>query len=163
VQSKSDCIIKIQYLDHYDKDWDELSYAKDGDAGFDLRAAIPEDLILRPNGRRALIPTGICVEIPFGYEIQIRPRSGLALKRGFTITNSPGSIDYGFRAEIKIIGHMVGEWVDRGLCCSIFRIKPGMRIAQAVVNKLPVVTLETVEAVNIDTDRGLGGFGHTGV
>ena len=122
-------------------------------AGFDLRACVPSPLVL-PAGARALVPTGFSVEIPAGYEAQIRPRSGLALKSGLTLLNAPGTIDADYRGEVGVI--VVNHGLD---AVTILR---GDRIAQMVIHRLPDVTLEAVDDLS-ETARGAGGFGHTGV
>ena len=126
------------------------SYVHEGDAGFDLVSV--EDYVLRPGERRA-IGTGLQVEIPEGYEMQIRPRSGLAFKQGVTVLNSPGTIDVGYRGEIKVIlvNHSDGN----------YEVKKGERIAQGVINELPKVTIVEVSELS-ETARGEGGFGSTG-
>jgi dUTP pyrophosphatase len=128
-------------------------YATGGAAGLDLRAWLPESLTIPPLGR-ALVPTGLALEIPFNYEAQIRPRSGLALSSGLTVLNSPGTIDSDYRGELKIILVNLGE----GPCT----IKNGDRIAQLVF--APVVHAALEPAVCLDeTARGPGGFGSTGL
>ena len=128
------------------------TYETQGSAGMDLRADLNEDVILRPL-ERALIPTGLRIELPIGYEAQIRPRSGLAAKHGLTVLNSPGTIDADYRGEIKVI--LVN------LSNEIFTIKHGERIAQMVIAKHE--TVDFVEVVELSqTQRGEGGFGHTG-
>lgn len=131
------------------------AYETAGAAGMDLRAAVPEDrpLMLMP-GKRALVPTGLVMEIPFGYEAQIRPRSGLALKHGLTCLNTPGTIDSDYRGEVKVLLINLGE--------EEFLIERGMRIAQMVI--APVTQVRVVELKEAsDTARGSGGFGSTGV
>jgi dUTP pyrophosphatase len=128
-------------------------YAKPGDAGCDGVAAITAPMLVRP-GKRVLIPLGICVAIPLGYEIQMRPRSGLALKHGITLCNSPGTIDAGYRNEIGAI------LINHGEETVIFN--PGDRICQLVLNKVEHITWEEVEELPASV-RGMGGFGHTGV
>lgn len=124
-----------------------------GSSGFDLLAACDAPITLQP-GDRALIPTGLSVSLPLGYEIQVRPRSGLALKHGLTLLNSPGTIDSDYRGEIKAIVVNLGR--------EPYTVERGMRIAQAVVAS--VVKARLVLADNLDaTVRGSGGFGHTGV
>jgi dUTP pyrophosphatase len=121
-------------------------------AGMDICAEPKEPVFLAP-GERCLIPTGISVAIPSGFEIQVRPRSGLAINHGITLVNSPGTIDADYRGEIKII--VINHGRD------IFEIKPGDRIAQLVV--APVVQAQLMEVADLDsTERGSGGFGHTG-
>lgn len=128
-------------------------YAKPGDAGMDLLAAVPTTIMLWP-GLRMLVPTGICIAVPDGYEAQVRPRSGLALKEGITVLNTPGTIDAGFRGEIGVILMNHGE--------KAFAIKRGDRIAQMVIS--PVSYAEWVQVEKLtETARGEGGFGSTGI
>jgi dUTP pyrophosphatase len=130
------------------------AYETSGSAGMDLRAAVPEDrpLLLLP-GRRALVPTGLIFEIPEGFEAQIRPRSGLALKNGITCLNTPGTIDSDYRGEVKVLLINLGD--------DDFYVTRGMRIAQVVV--APVVQLDVEEHQHAtETVRGAGGFGSTG-
>lgn len=124
-----------------------------GASGFDLVAAVTEDVVLEP-GARTLVPTGISLALPVGLEAQIRPRSGLALKNGVTTLNSPGTIDADYRGEIGVILINHGE--------KPFVIKRGLRIAQMVIQKVPHIEWEEVEVLS-ETERGSGGFGHTGV
>ncbi|MCT4544169.1 MAG: dUTP diphosphatase [Vallitalea sp.] len=121
-------------------------------AGMDLYACLGEDVILE-KGKIKLIPTGLKIALPTGYEAQIRPRSGLALKHGISLVNTPGTIDSDYRGEIKIIMINFGE--------EDFVIKHGERIAQMVINKIEQVNLEVVDVLEA-TERGTGGFGHTG-
>ena len=121
-------------------------------AGLDLRANIDTDVILKPLERK-LIPTGLFIELPQGYEAQIRPRSGLALKSGIGVLNSPGTIDADYRGEIGII--LVN------LSNTDFIVKDGERICQMVIAKHETVTLKEVNVLN-ETERGEGGFGHSG-
>ena len=121
-------------------------------AGMDLRANLNEEVILEPFERK-LIPTGLFIELPIGYEAQVRPRSGLALKKGITVLNSPGTIDADYRGEIKVI--LIN------LSSEKFVIQHGERIAQMVVAAHETVNWERVEILE-DTARGEGGFGHTG-
>jgi len=121
-------------------------------AGLDLRANIDEEINISPL-QRVLIPTGLFIELPQGYEAQIRPRSGLAFKHGITVLNSPGTIDADYRGEIKIL--LINLSNDN------FTIKDGERIAQMIVSKHEVVEWTPVERLS-DTDRGAGGYGHTG-
>lgn len=129
------------------------AYATESAAGMDVRAAVGEPMTLAP-GQRALIPTGLRVSLPQGYEMQMRPRSGLALKHGITLLNSPGTIDADYRGEIGVIliNHSDTPFV----------IQPGERICQMVVGRYSHVCWEEVESLDA-TDRGDGGFGHTGV
>ncbi|MFI3266599.1 MAG: dUTP diphosphatase [Rikenellaceae bacterium] len=122
-------------------------------AGLDIRANITESITLKPL-ERAMVPTGLYVELPDGYEIQVRPRSGLAAKKGLTVLNSPGTIDPDYRGEIRVI--LVNLSPDD------FVLEPGERIAQMVVAKFERVELEAVEELS-QSDRGAGGFGSTGV
>lgn len=118
----------------------------------DLRASIDEPIVLKPLERR-LVPTGLCMELPAGYEAQVRPRSGLALKKGITLLNTPGTIDADYRGEIGVI--MVN------LSQEDFEIQDGDRIAQMVISRYEQVEWEMVEVLE-ETARGAGGFGHTG-
>ncbi|AHB01565.1 deoxyuridine 5'-triphosphate nucleotidohydrolase [Brucella ceti TE28753-12] len=130
------------------------AYETAGSAGMDLRAAVAEDrqIVLLP-GRRTLVPTGLILEIPQGYEVQIRPRSGLAFKNGITCLNTPGTIDSDYRGEVKVLLINLGD--------DDFRIERGMRIAQAVF--APVIQPKIEERAKIsETARGAGGFGSTG-
>ena len=122
-------------------------------AGMDIRAFIPEGKIEIEPQERKLIPTGLCLEIPKGYEVQIRPRSGLALKNGITVLNSPGTIDADYRGELRVI--LINHSAER------FSITNEMRIAQMVVAQFSRVDLFEVEDLS-ETDRGEGGFGSTG-
>ena len=130
------------------------SYQSAHAAGFDLVAAVPEDgpVSLAPSDR-VLIPTGLAFALPEGHEAQIRPRSGLALKHGVTVLNSPGTIDADYRGEIKVILINLGS--------DTFLIQRGDRIAQAIIAPVTHVDIVPVETLD-DTDRGEGGFGSTG-
>ena len=121
-------------------------------AGLDIRANLDESITLHPL-ERALVPTGLYVELPEGHEMQIRPRSGLAAKHGITVLNSPGTIDADYRGEIKVI--LVNLSNDP------FVIEPGERIAQMIVARYEQIEWESVETLS-DTSRGAGGFGSTG-
>jgi dUTP pyrophosphatase len=124
-----------------------------GAAGLDLPAALPEPLELAP-GARALVPTGFRVAIPAGFEGQVRPRSGLALRHGLTLPNAPGTVDSDYRGELKVILHNAGS--------EPVVVRRGDRIAQLVI--APVVSAQWEEVGSLDpTDRGEGGFGHTGL
>jgi dUTP pyrophosphatase len=121
-------------------------------AGMDLRANIDEDIVMQPLERK-LLPTGLFIELPKGYEAQIRPRSGMAIKHGISVLNTPGTIDADYRGEIKVIlVNMSNE---------SYVIKPGERICQMVISKHEEVTWDVVDALN-ESGRGEGGFGHTG-
>ena len=128
-------------------------YQSLGSAGADLCANVDETIVLSP-GKHALIPTGIFMEIPEGYEAQIRPRSGLALNHGITVLNSPGTIDSDYRGEIKIILINLGE--------EDFKIEKDMRIAQIVFARVFQGEFIQVDKLN-STDRNGGGFGHSGI
>ena len=128
------------------------AYETEGSAGMDLRADIMETVTLK-SLERAMIPTGLFIELPLGYEAQVRPRSGLAAKRGLTCLNTPGTIDSDYRGEIKVI--LVNLSNETQV------VEPAERIAQMVIAKHERVTLQEVEVLN-DTSRGAGGFGSTG-
>ena len=128
-------------------------YATPQSAGVDLRANIDEPVELKPLSR-ALIPTGLHIALPEGYEAQIRPRSGLAIKKGITCLNTPGTIDADYRGEVGVI--LIN------LSAETFIVKPGERIAQMIINKFEQAEFELVEELD-ETERGEGGFGHTGV
>lgn len=146
-----DNIIKINAVNNSKNDLPH--YATTGSAGMDVRANLSETVELAPLERR-LIPTGLFVEIPQGYEIQVRPRSGLALKNGITCLNSPGTIDSDYRGEINVL--LVN------LSNVPFIINNNDRIAQLVVAKVEKAELILVQQLN-ETERNAGGFGHTGV
>ncbi|MBY0611061.1 MAG: dUTP diphosphatase [Beijerinckiaceae bacterium] len=131
------------------------AYATAGAAGLDLAAALgDEEQMILPPGGRMLVPTGFAIEIPAGHEAQVRPRSGLALKHGVTVLNSPGTIDCDYRGEVKVL--LVNLGADN------FTIVRGLRIAQLVIS--PVITVTLVELKALEhSDRGVGGFGSTGV
>lgn len=128
-------------------------YATDGSAGVDLRANLTDSIILQPL-ERALIPTGLFIEIPPGHEGQVRPRSGLAVKHGITCLNSPGTIDSDYRGEIKV--------VLANMSNNPFTINNGERIAQLVIARFERVRWKVTEKLESST-RGTGGFGHTGI
>lgn len=134
------------------------TFQKIGDSGFDLTANLLNgDVITVEPLERALIPTGLHFQIPMGFELQVRPRSGLALKHGITVLNTPGTVDSGYRGEVKVILYNTGS--------EPFDIKNGDRIAQGVIT--PVQFSKTTKFIRVnnldDSDRGLGGFGSTGV
>jgi dUTP pyrophosphatase len=128
-------------------------YQSEGAAGADIRALLPADLVLKP-GERVLVPTGLHLEIPAGYEGQVRPRSGLAARHGVTVLNAPGTIDSDYRGELKVILVNLGE--------ADFRIRTGDRIAQIVFSPVVRVSFRRKDTID-DTRRGSGGFGSTGV
>lgn len=129
------------------------AYATEGAAGMDAVAAVDRDLVLAP-GDRVAVPTGLRLAIPDGYELQVRPRSGLALKHGLTVANAPGTIDSDYRGELKILLANLGD--------APVTITRGMRIAQLVVAPVVRGRWVVVDAVAADTARGSGGFGSTG-
>lgn len=129
------------------------NYETESSAGMDLRANINEPLVLKPL-ERVLVPTGLFIELPIGFEAQIRPRSGLAAKFGVTVLNTPGTIDADYRGEIKIILVNLSN-ID-------FQINDGERIAQMIVAKHESVIWNEVDLLS-ESNRGSGGFGHTGV
>ena len=122
-------------------------------AGMDLRADLETTVTLKPFERK-LVPTGLHIELPEGFEAQIRPRSGLAFKHGISIVNSPGTIDADYRGEIKVLLINLSD--------QVFEINTGDRIAQMIVAKHETVNWEEVDVLN-ETTRGVGGYGHTGV
>lgn len=129
------------------------SQASPGSAGCDLRAAIDGEVVLRP-GERLLVPTGLVLEIPPGWEGQVRPRSGLALRHGISIVNAPGTIDSDYRGEVAVILINLGE--------SPFSLRRGDRVAQLVLSRVESVEWEETETLE-ESGRGGGGFGSTGV
>ena len=129
------------------------AYETVNSAGMDLRAYLPDgELVIKPM-QRTLVPTGLYMEIPVGYEGQVRPRSGLAIKSGITVLNSPGTIDADYRGEVKVILINLSD--------ADFVIKSGDRIAQLVIAKCEQMEIVKVETLS-ETERGSGGFGHTG-
>ncbi len=129
------------------------AYATEHSAGMDLCAAITNDLVLDP-GKRALVPTGLSIALQEGYEAQVRPRSGLALKHGVTVLNSPGTIDADYRGEIQVILANLGA--------ETFIVTRGMRIAQMIVAPYARIEWQEVSVLPV-TERGTGGFGSTGL
>lgn len=127
-------------------------YETAGAAGMDIRANITEPIVLG-SLERTLVPTGLKIAIPEGYEVQVRPRSGLALKHGITLLNTPGTIDSDYRGELKIIIANMSK--------DAYTINPDERIGQLVLNKVEQIEWEVVETLD-ETERGAGGFGHTG-
>jgi len=127
-------------------------YQTNGAAGMDLYAHLTQDLVLEA-GNQLLVPTGIAMELPMGYEAQIRPRSGLALKHGISIVNSPGTIDSDYRGEIKVV------LINHGK--TAITIHNGDRIAQMVIAQYEQITWQNVTELS-ETERGAGGYGHTG-
>ena len=129
------------------------SYASEAAAGMDVRAEIPQAIKIGPL-ERVIVPTGLFLEIPVGYEVQVRPRSGLAAKHGITVLNSPGTIDADYRGELKVI--LVN------LSNETFSIEPGERIAQIVLARHEVIEWEQTDELS-ESERGAGGFGSTGL
>ncbi len=144
--------VKIKQLPH-GKDLNLPAYATEHSAGMDLMAAIDQDIIIK-KGERKLIPTGIAIALPDGYEAQIRPRSGLALKNGITVLNTPGTIDADYRGEIGVILINLSE--------EEFKVSKAMRIAQMIIARYTRAQFNLVEDLD-NTVRGEGGFGSTGV
>ena len=128
-------------------------YTTIGSAGMDIRANIEAPIDIPPMNRR-LIPTGLYIQLPLGYEAQVRPRSGLALKHGITVLNAPGTVDADYRGEVGVILYNASK--------EDFIIEPGERIAQMVIAKHEQISWEQVEILD-ETERGAGGYGHTGV
>lgn len=143
--------VKIRRLPH-GEGLDMPAYATKGAAGMDLLAAVQAPVTIEP-GKRTLIPTGFCIALPDGYELQVRPRSGLALKNGITVPNAPGTIDEDYRGEVGVILLNTGD--------APFEITRGMRIAQAVLAPVVRAAWEEVDDLS-ETSRGAGGFGSTG-
>ena len=129
------------------------AYATAGAAGMDIVAAVTEDLVLAP-GARSAVPTGLSMAVPAGHEVQVRPRSGLALRHGVTVANAPGTIDSDYRGEVKILLVNLGD--------ADFTVSRGMRIAQIVLAPVIRADPKLVEELD-DTARGSGGFGSTGL
>ncbi|MDR2891326.1 MAG: dUTP diphosphatase [Alistipes sp.] len=132
--------------------FDLPKYETELSAGMDVRANITESIVLKPL-ERAMVPTGLFVELPAGYELQVRPRSGLAAKHGLTVLNSPGTVDADYRGEIRVILVNLSD--------EPFEVKPGERIAQFVVARHERVEWTAAEELS-ETERGAGGFGSTG-
>jgi dUTP pyrophosphatase len=148
----ADLVVQVHVLPH-GEGLELPAYATPLSAGVDLRAALGEALALAPM-QRALVPTGLSIALPKGYEAQIRPRSGLALKHGISCLNSPGTIDADYRGEVKVLLINFGQ--------EVFNIVRGERIAQMVVAPALQVAFEAVAGLD-ETARGAGGFGHSGV
>jgi dUTP pyrophosphatase len=143
--------VRVRRLPH-NQDLPLPGYATDGAAGMDLVAAVDQPMVVAP-GERVLIPTGLAIALPPGYELQVRPRSGLAFRHGIVLPNSPGTIDEDYRGEIQVIVLNTGS--------EPFRVERGTRIAQAVL--APVVRAAWEEVADLDvTARNAGGFGSTG-
>ncbi len=147
-----DVVVRVTRVDASSSDIPLPAYATEHAAGMDLCAAVKEPLTLGP-GETALVPTGIAIALPPGFEAQVRPRSGLAIKHGIGILNAPGTIDADYRGEVKVILTNFSK--------SPFVVKRGERIAQMIVGRYSRVTWEEAEGLD-ETSRGAGGFGHTG-
>lgn len=145
--------IKCKRLDH-GADMPLPFYATSGSAGADIAAALSEAQVLEP-GQRLLIPSGFCFDIPSGYEVQIRSRSGLSFKHGVIVLNSPGTIDADYQGEVKVLLYNSSN--------TPFTITPGMRVAQMVVSPVVQADLSEVQAFDSKTARNDGGFGSTGL
>lgn len=143
--------VGISFLPHH-RGLPEPTRMTEGSSGYDLCAACSDEVIIRPGDTR-MVPTGVTLSVPPGYEAQIRPRSGLALKKQIGILNSPGTVDSDYRGEVGVIIHNFGE--------TDFTVRRGDRIAQMVICSLPDASLEVREELS-GTARGEGGFGHTG-
>jgi len=143
--------VGISYLSHYG-DLPRPSRMTSGSSGYDLCAACQKDIVIGP-GETSMVPTGVKLSVPRNYEAQIRPRSGLALKKRVGILNSPGTVDSDYRGEVGVILHNFGD--------EDFTVRRGDRIAQMVICQLPETVLEEQEELS-GTSRGEGGFGHTG-
>lgn len=144
--------LKVRRLPH-GRDLDPPRPASAGSSGLDLRAAVTSTVQIEP-GERRLVPTGICIELPDGWEAQVRPRSGLAVRHGITMLNSPGTIDSDYRGEVQVLAINHGD--------EPFEVRRGDRIAQLVVCAVARVTVSELEEL-LETERGDGGFGSTGV
>ena len=144
--------LKIKRISEKYKDISLPNYATKGSAGMDIRAAIDDELVLN-SGEIKLVPTNLIFEIPEGFEIQVRPRSGLALKHGIGLLNSPGTIDSDYRGEVGIIMYNISK--------DSFVIKRGDRIAQIILKQFYKAEILEVENIS-ESQRGDGGFGHTG-
>ena len=142
--------MKIKIVNHSSNPLPE--YSTVSSAGMDIRANLDEAIVLKPLERK-LVPTGLYMELPEGYEAQIRPRSGLAIKKGISVLNTPGTIDADYRGEIGII--LVN------LSNETFVVEHGERICQMVINKVEHITWDQAESLE-ESERGAGGFGHTG-
>ncbi|MGE5371298.1 MAG: dUTP diphosphatase [Solirubrobacterales bacterium] len=147
----SEITIRVECMDHA-RGLSLPAYQTNGSSGVDLVAAVEEPITIQP-GKLALVPTGLKIAIPQGYEAQVRPRSGLALKHALTVLNTPGTIDADYRGEVKIIVMNLGE--------SEYTVTRGERIAQMVFCKVEKAVFLPVDVLD-ETERGQGGFGHTG-
>lgn len=146
----AETVFNVKIINHSDNPLPQ--YATDGSSGMDIRAYLDKDIVLQPL-QRILVPTGLFIELPQGYEIQVRPRSGLAIKQGLTCLNTPGTIDADYRGEIKVILINLSDEAQT--------IQSGDRIAQMVMQKVERIAWQPGTNIN-ETERGAGGFGHTG-
>lgn len=147
--------VKVKKLSHYDESFNLPSYETKGAAGADVRASLEDkgELVIKP-GMRILVPTGLSMEIPFGFEIQVRPRSGLSFKTGLMVLNAPGTVDSDYRGEVKVILGNLGTADEV--------IKHGDRVAQLVLAPVTQALYEVSSDDLSETARGAGGFGSTG-
>lgn len=145
--------VQLMWEDGADRSIGLPAYASAGAAGADLRAHLPSGAVTLAPGARTLVPTGLRIAIPQGFEVQLRPRSGLALKHGITLPNTPGTIDADYRGPLGVIVMNAGD--------APFVIEHGMRIAQMVLAPVITAAFEVVDGLD-STDRGAGGFGSTG-
>lgn len=150
---QADVTIKVARWPGTERDWPLPAYATPGAAGADVQAHLPDGALILVTGARALVPTGLAFEIPAGFEVQVRPRSGLALRHGIMLVNAPGTIDSDYRGEVSVILLNAGD--------APFEVTHGMRIAQLVVAPAPQARFETADTLS-DSPRGSGGFGSTG-
>lgn len=144
--------VKVKIINKAKHNFGNPTYADPGSSGMDVRASLDDNIWIEPNDV-AVIPTGLFMAIPVGYEIQVRPRSGLAAKLGVTVLNTPGTLDASYRGEVCVI-------LKAG--SSGFLVENGDRIAQLVLCEVPTCEWEETETLD-ETERGIGGFGHTGV
>lgn len=147
------CILKLKPLPHF-QGLPLPAYQTAQAAGLDIAAAVAEAGLLLAPGARALVPTGLVLELPAGYEAQVRPRSGLAIKHGLTLLNTPGTIDADYRGELQLIVINLGQ--------EHFQIERGMRLAQLVIAPVCQAVVQLASELSA-TERGAGGFGHTGI
>ncbi|MBI3006317.1 MAG: dUTP diphosphatase [Ignavibacteriales bacterium] len=145
--------VRISRVNKNSSDVPLPAYATEGSAGMDICAAVENDIVIQP-GETTLVPSGVLIELPPGFEAQVRPRSGLAVRHGIGILNSPGTIDSDYRGEVKVILTNFSK--------EPFKVRRGDRIAQMVISRFERVTWQETEGVN-ETLRGEGGFGHTGI
>lgn len=144
--------VKVKIINKAKHNFGNPTYADPGSSGMDVRASLDDNIWIEPNDV-AIIPTGLFMAIPVGYEIQVRPRSGLAAKLGVTVLNTPGTLDASYRGEVCVI-------LKAG--SSGFLVENGDRIAQLVLCEVPICKWEETKTLD-ETERGIGGFGHTGV